>query len=73
MMKIITVLAAGVGAWIVHYVSGSYWGQDRIALGIVGLISVGFGVGPQWSRFWLTRTFRCPTSWTSSRTWARDC
>ena len=45
MMKIITVLAAGVGAWIVHYVSGSYWGQDHLALGIVGLISAGFGVG----------------------------
>lgn len=45
MMKTVMMGAVIVGGSILAYVSRNYWGQDGLALVIIGLIGAGFGVG----------------------------
>ena len=45
MMKTVVMGVFICGGGILGYVSRNYWGQDSLALAIIGLIGVGFGLG----------------------------
>ena len=60
MMKVVTLGAGAAGGAILVYVSRNYWGQDFLALGIVGLIGFGFvtGLRELWGHWSALRIYR---------------